>query len=180
MVADLDAGHGRPVLVDSSSAIILYKCGLINEVLDYYRIIMAGSVFFEITRENYAGSDDFSRFRNENKIHVIDGIHGGDYGLHVPPLNNLGSGEGDTILLYCNKIGEMIILDDRKGAAYCKKNDIQYINALLVPRILNLAGRVGIHEREDLMNKIVAYGRYTQKIIDYAYFCEDEKIVPFL
>jgi hypothetical protein len=65
MAADINAGSGKTALLDSSSAIILYTCGLIVHVLNYYRIIMPLSVFSEITREQYAGSDDFRRFRKE-------------------------------------------------------------------------------------------------------------------
>jgi hypothetical protein len=74
----------------------------------------------------------------------------------------------------------MIILDDGKGAAYCKKNTIPYINALLVPRILHMAGRIITEERECLMKKITAYGRYSKQIIDYAFSCKDEEIARFL
>ncbi|MBN2159942.1 MAG: hypothetical protein JW807_11150 [Spirochaetes bacterium] len=95
-------------------------------------------------------------------------------------LQGLDVGERDTIRLFRAGIGEIIILDDWKGASYCKNNAIPYINALLVPRILLLAGIISKSESEESMSRIVENGWYSQWVIDYARFCPDEKLLPFL
>jgi hypothetical protein len=97
MAADFDAGSGKPALLDSSSAIILSTCGLIVHVLNYYMIIMLGTVFSEITREQYAWSDDFRRFRKEKNIYVKDDIQSSSNWLDVPAISGLVAGEQDII-----------------------------------------------------------------------------------
>ncbi len=181
MAVSMNAGCHKPMLMDSSSAIILFKCSLIDPVADYYRIIMPESVFVELTHEIHAGSNEFKRYRKEGNIHIITDVSTADSSqFNIPLIIGLGAGERDTILLYYKRIGDMIMLDDRKGAAYCRKNNIPYINALLVPRILEMTGRIISGEKDRLMKRIIEFGRYSQKIIEYAYCCSNEKIARFL
>lgn len=178
---DMPAGRRNPVLMDASSAIILFKCSFFEPVIKYFNIIMAESVYSEITREDREGAGAFICFRKEERIHIHDNVEKKDCSQgQFQPLKGLGSGEQDTIRLYQMGIGDMIILNDGKGASYCKKNDIPFINSLLVPRILHLGGLIGKEERNSAMKCIMTYGRYSTKIIEYAYGCGDETLAGFL
>jgi hypothetical protein len=171
----------KPALLDASSAIILYKCGLHDHLVNFYRVIITESVFLELTREDRDGSIQFERDRRESRMHVI--INTGsdeECQLKFQAVTGLGAGERDTIMLYLRGIGDMIIIDDGKGAAYCKKNTIPYINALLVPRILYFGGRINKDYREQCMNNIIACGRYSHTIIEYARLCCDDDLNRFL
>ncbi len=177
MAARIHTGRKKPVLVDSSSAIILFKSGSFEQFSDYYRVIIPPSVYSEVTREGYAGSNEFIKYHDQCRFYVYAGSGPGDIGeSYKPEMKGLGAGEKDTILLYYYGTGDMIVLDDGRGAAYCKNHGIPYINALLVPRILCMAGLIIQEERDRMMKRIIECGRYSQKIIEYARFCDDGKL----
>jgi len=181
MDADMEAGRRNPVLMDASSAIILFKCLFFELVAEYFRLIMAESAYLEVTPEGCDGADMFCRYRMEESI-KIQGLPGTIQhpGRQFQPVKGLGAGERDTILLYQAGIGDLVLLDDGKGALYCRNNDIPFVNSLLVPRVLHLGGLIDIEERDRAMKRIMAYGRYSYKIIEYAYGCGDEKLASFL
>ncbi len=181
MAAEMNAGSRNPVLMDASSAIILFKCSFFEPVAGYFRIIMSETVYLEITRDGRDGAGEFRRYRREERI-VINGLSGKGVrpGCQFQPVAGLGDGERDTILLYQTGVGDMIILDDGKGASYCRNNSIPFINSLLAPRILHLGGLIDREERDRAMKSIMTYGRYSSKIIEYAYGCGDEKLAGFL
>ncbi|MBP6990173.1 MAG: hypothetical protein KBC90_01600 [Spirochaetes bacterium] len=171
----------KNVLVDSSSIIILYKSGLLEKVILYYNIYMTDSVFNELTQSNHAGSAEVKQFKIEKTIQVVSS------GLMTIPvedeqkkLASLDKGEYDTIVAYLNSAGDFIILDDGKGAVYCKKNDIPYINALLVPRILLLSSIITKEDYDVMTHKVVEFGRYSEKIIEFARLCTNGRLEYFL
>jgi hypothetical protein len=171
----------KNALIDSSSAILLYKSSLLENTINYYNIIMTASVFHELTCNAQAGSKDVMLYRQNRMIHVSSDSGGKNIlGVGSRSIETLGSGERDTILLYLQGCGELIILDDGKGAGFCKKNNIPYINALLVPRILRIVGILSGDEYETMTMRIIDCGRYSEKIIEYARTCSDEKLARFV
>lgn len=179
MDRNMDSGVRKAALTDSSSAIILFKAGLFNQFAEHYRIIMSGSVFSELTCGNHAGAVDFTAWCKCGKIQITNTKPCNSTGLDQS-LQNLGAGERDTILLFYCGSGALVVIDDGKGAVFCRDNDIPYINALLVPRILYIAGRVSEDERERFLNAITGLGRYSQSVIDYARNCDDAVLDPFV
>lgn len=171
----------KNVLVDSSSIIILYKSGLLGKVNTYYNIYMTDSVFNELTQSNCAGSAEVKQFKIEKTIQIVSSSL-----MTIPvedkqkTLASLDKGEYDTIVAYLNGVGDFIILDDGKGAVYCKNNDIPYINALLVPRILLIASIISKEEFKIMTHKVVEFGRYSEKIIEYARLCTNGRLEYFL
>lgn len=171
----------KNVLVDSSSIIILYKSGLLEKVISYYNIYITDSVFNELTESNNAGSIEVKQFKNEKSINIISLSL-----MRIPvedeqkSLTSLGRGEYDTIVAYLNGVGDFIILDDGKGAVYCKKNKIPFINALLVPRILLIASIISKEEFDIMTHKIVEFGRYSEKIIEFTRSCSNGRLKYFL
>jgi len=180
MAADSDLTSKKTALVDSSSAIILYKSGLIGSLIDLYLTVISESVYAELTHEGYAGAEAFKIYCHEKKICVRGDVCGinndADY---LTTLAGLGAGERDTIMLYHKGIGEFIVVDDGRGARYCKKNGIPHINALLVPRLLYNAGKIDGDDRNHLMDIIIEYGRYSPWVIDYARTCDDKELRYF-
>lgn len=49
----------KTVIIDSSSAILLYKCGMIQSLLKCFSVIISGAVYSELTLPGYDGSDFF-------------------------------------------------------------------------------------------------------------------------
>jgi predicted nucleic acid-binding protein len=129
----------KSVLVDASSAILLYKSGIFKRLLAIYHVLIATSVHEEITRKGYPGAEVFEACVRDNNCRVLKKEDYTKKGARLQLENlSLGRGEKDTISLYLEGAGDFIIIDDGRGAGYCKKQQIPYINALLFPRILYL------------------------------------------
>lgn len=131
------------VLIDASSAILLFKGGLFEAVAEAYRLTAAGPVGDELT--------------------------GGGYPGERATLAAMAAGRGD-----------FVIIDDGAGARFCRRHAIPYINALLCPRILKLAGRLSAPAAAAHMDRIRRQGRYAPAIVAFAYDCEDAILEPFL
>jgi hypothetical protein len=173
-------GKRRNVLMDASSAIILFKSGLFEAVIAYYCVLMPGSVYMELTRGNHTGTEEFIKYRKDDRIRVAS-AEGNQIRIQEDAaLPRLDDGEKDTINLFYRGAGTLVLLDDGKGAAYCRNKTIPYINALLVPRVLRLAGILSATDCEESMKRIAGFGRYSKKVIDYAFTCTDESLSEFL
>ena len=166
----------RNALVDSSSAIILFKSDLFGRTMGFYRVVMARSVFLELTVADRPGAEAFKGIREEGLIHVAD-AH--DMIRPVDEMERLGRGERDTILLYLAGAGEFIILDDGRGSAYCRRRRIPHINALLVPRILKRAGLITADQCGFHMKTVRRHGRYSRRVAEFALNCEDDALGAF-
>lgn len=166
----------RNALVDSSSAIILYKSDLFEKMASLYRVILARSVFRELAVPGRAGAEDCERHGREGIIAIMDASPRGRTKRYD---SGLDAGERETILLFEEGAAEFIVLDDGKGVAWCRRRRIPHINALLVPRILKLAGIISAGECDEGMRAVMMHGRYSRRVIDYAYTCGDEELARF-
>ncbi|MFC1837584.1 hypothetical protein ACFLYW_02765 [Thermodesulfobacteriota bacterium] len=171
-------------LLDASSAILLFKVGLLHELTGFYRVHVTRSVFLELSRQNYPGADVFLNAVSNDMIKVIDvvDIPAGDI-TPVDALYSLDQGERDTIK--CFKAGgmDLIITDDGRAARYCKENKLPFINALLFPRLLYFAGCISWEESTMKMDDIIDFGRHAPQIIEWARNCRKETLafaIPLL
>jgi len=183
MMDDIDLQNDRlTCLLDSSSAILLFKSGLFRILTRIYNTVIPLSVFMELTmEEEYPGAGEFkkSRERGDLRISEVDNsIYPGEEKMKY--LNSLGAGERDIILLYYCKRGDFIIIDDKKGAAFCRDNDIPYINALLFPRILYLSELIEEIEYKTFFSKIKKNGRYSDMVIDFAFSASRNNLKEFI
>lgn len=157
----------KQVLVDSSSAIILQKTGLITLLMNLYRPIITESVFKELTRNTYPSSEIFKSYCKHKKLHVQP-LNAETQERRMTAIFSLNRGERDTILQYIEGTGDFILLDDGKAARYCSKNNLPFISAILFPRILQLTGELTEAESDQKSKDIIEIGRYSQKIIEMA------------
>lgn len=175
------AMKNKNTAMDSSSAILLYKAGLLEELIYLYNIILPLSVIREVDQDGYPGCFFFRSLRNNSSITIIEPI---EEKFPCDPsfneLQKLHTGERDTIILYLSGAAEFIITDDKQAAVYCMSYNIQYINALLIPRILFLSNIINYNRYEDRTDKIITIGRYSKDIIDFALGCDKEQLVNFL
>ena len=125
----------KTIIIDSSSAILLFKSDMLSYLLSEYRTFMTKSVHDEVLKDGYPGSDEFREYFTHKTIKIISPKKGTQI-IESKELLKLDKGEQDTIRAFFNGMGDFIVIDDGKGAGFCKKNKIPYINALLVPRIL--------------------------------------------
>ena len=155
------------VLIDASSAILLYKAELFEDLLRYYSIIVSETVFKEITKAGYPGADHFAACGRQKKLRIkkIDPEE------KIKSLPSLHQGEQETVALFLQGFGKFIITDDGPAARLCKSQSIPFINALLVPRILFVNHILSVKESLKKMETLVMLGRYSEKIIDFARNC---------
>jgi predicted nucleic acid-binding protein len=176
-----EARDRKKALIDSSSAILLFKTSLLEQTIIHYNIILTQSVFEELTRSNLAGSSDVKRYCEGGVITVLPKM---DVKITESAgkgsFESLGRGEHDTIQMFLRGCGDLIIMDDGRGANACKRYCIPYINALLVPRVLYLSGNISDNECKEFISKIIECGRYSEKIINYARTCPDESLIRFM
>lgn len=170
---DLRAFEGRRMkkaLLDTSSAILLFKGGLFDDCINKYSIVITDSVYDELTMDGYPGADEFKSYYTQRRltVHTIN-ERTSSFLKCFPEIASLDRGERDTLCQYIVRNGDFIIIDDGKGAAYCRDNRIPYINALLFPRLLYLYGDIPLDLYYKKMKKMTTLGRYSSQIITQAY-----------
>ncbi|MDX1775165.1 MAG: hypothetical protein R3297_01140 [Desulfobulbales bacterium] len=168
----------KKAVLDASSAILLLKAALLDKLVEVYHVSQAQSVLHELTRKRSYGTDAFLQYAAQKKIKIIDVQH-----MELPLKNAaripdfLGQGELDTIKCFWAGKQNFIIIDDGRAARYCSKNNIDYINALLFPRLLYFSGSVSLDSCNYLMDKIIKFGRYSGKIAAWARDCKKEDLL---
>jgi len=168
-------------VIDASSAILLFKAGLFEDLIGAYQIVLAKSVYLEVSRSGYPGARSFGRYCVNRRYEVcsVNRLK------KIPPdhaaaLSALGNGEKDTIMLFLNGDGDFIIIDDGRGAGFCRDHRIPYINSLLVARILLLSRIISAAVFQKKIEMLTRLGWYSQKIIDYAVTCPSQEMTLFM
>jgi hypothetical protein len=161
--------------MDASSAILLHKGGLLHDATAVYRVAVSPSVAAEVTAPGHVGSETLGRMLARGAIAVV-----------APPLSpealpvGLHAGERDILALFQAGHGDFVLIDDGKAAAFCRDTGIPYLNALLLPRVLSLAGRISRDTCLKATTTITDAGRYAEWVIRYARDAENAVLTPFL
>jgi hypothetical protein len=163
----------RGILLDSSSAVLLYKAGVISALMEAFVVRIPLSVYREITVHGQTGSDDFVQYVQNGSMQVSYEYKG--CLINLP----LAGGERDVVLLYLSGDADFIIIDDKKGASYCRRNRIPYINALLALRVLCLNGFIGESDYHKGREYLCLYARYSKRVIEYASNAGEDEISFF-
>lgn len=171
----------KTCLVDASSAILLFKCGLFDDLLETYQVRMAAFVFAELTIDGYPGAKKFKAARFAGQVGIISGIGGEfEYQSQISPGNLLDRGEYDTICCFREGKGDFILTDDGGAARYCRDHDIPFINCLLFARLLYICGRLSEDEYRRRLADLVSKGRYSPGIVKFAGTSEAAELSIFL
>lgn len=169
----------KKAFLDASSAILLFKANLVEQLFETYHVFITKSVYEELTREDYPGAKSFKEYKKNGSLTICTTIctrlESG-----YSNISFLDQGEKDTILFYINNPEDFIITDDGQAARYCHDNGIPFINALLFPRILFLTSTLSANTYNRKSQKIIAIGRYSHQIIDFAQNCSLHDLTPFL
>ena len=165
----------QSILVDASSAILLFKTKLFENLLQYYQVKVSASVFKEITKAGYPGADYFADCKEQGLLAVdqLDPIE------KKKDISFLDQGERETICLYLQGTAKFIITDDGPAARYCKSNRIPFINALLLPRILFANQIISENLYHKQMDSLISLGRYSEQVIDFAQNCSPRELNYF-
>lgn len=170
------------VYIDASSAILLYKAGLFVPCTQYFYIIMETHVYKEVGVTNHPGSNFFLSMVQKSSVKVCRADTDLQDNMNLP--KNMDLGERQTLVLYfqnaCPDQPSFIIIDDAKGAKFCHRFKVPFINALLVPKILWFAG---ILKRNDYLDKtafVIEIGRYSKTIIEKAKALSPSDLAMFI
>ena len=164
-------------LIDASSAILLYKSGLIKACCQMFHLLMTRSVFNEVSVPSYPGA---------RELHALAGRHAGVIILDDPAgrlpgtltdLQHLHRGERDTLHHYLNGAARFVIIDDGKGVQACRRHGIPHVNALLCPRLLSFSGRMPEPHAHRFFLRIASLGHYSATVVKWAGTCEEDDFV---
>jgi predicted nucleic acid-binding protein len=171
----------KKILIDASSAILLFKAGLCELLFDVYQVVMTKSVFDELLQKDYPGSDDFQRWMTEKRFTIIQVVaQDNQQNMLRCQVSGLDKGELDTISLYEKGHGDFVITDDGRAAGYCKRYEIPFVNALLLPKVFYFSKRLPEHLCSQTMKFLSATGRYSPAIKNWALNCPKESLDFFL
>lgn len=126
--------------------------------MQHYRLIISGEVFKELVDGKKTGSEELRTLLHTQVCKSAGRSR----------IQGLGAGESSVITLWNKEKGDFVILDDKKGANYCKANGIPFLNSLLMPRVLFLAGIIGDERCREATRQLVGQGYYSKKIITKA------------
>jgi hypothetical protein len=162
-------------LIDSSSAILLFKAGWASIAARAWRLMVPPSVARELTVARRTGAADFLRMMAAGWIQV----KAPETSTTAVDRSRMGQGEKDVLRLYHSGCGAFIIVDDGRAAGFCRDRSIPYTNALLVPRILALAGEALPCDWHAGMAALSRLGRYSEAVRRYARDCPDWRLAAF-
>lgn len=171
----------KSLIIDASSAIILFKGGLFIDLLDHYRVLCVERVYTEMTQPGYPGANTFVRLYKQGKFKVIkppDSARLAQFTASIP--TRLHQGERDTLTAFFDKGADFILTDDGEAASFCRKAQIPYTCALLYPRILHQAGLISPATCSANTDRILDIGRYSRTVVTYARGCPSNDLDFFI
>lgn len=169
--------------IDASSAILLYKIGLFDLCSQYFSMIMEAHAYKEVRVPDHPGAKFFLSMVQKNSLKVLKSNPDCLVDIFLP--ENLDLGERQTLKLYfqntCpNQRHAFIIIDDAKGAKFCLRRNVPFINALLVPKILWFAGILKKHDYLDKTALVIEKGRYSGTVIEKARALSSSDLAIFI
>jgi len=168
----------KKCLIDSSSAILLYKSGLIQTLTSTFDVRVGTVVYKELTCSGYPGCEQFKKYFQGKQLEWQK-KKGEEYCPHPMIIAALDPGERQTLLLFQEGLADFIIVDDGSAVRCCQKLSIPHINALLVPRIFCIAGKISREVCRQKMGQLTEIGHYGRNVIDYAWRCVDSRLIFF-
>jgi predicted nucleic acid-binding protein len=160
----------QTVYIDASSAILLYKTDLFALCSQYFSMIMETDAYKEVRVPGYPGAEFFLSMVQKNSIQVCSSNPDCPVDITLP--ENLDLGERRTLALYFQSASpnqcSFIIIDDAKGAKFCLRHKVPFINALLLPKILWFAGILNKNDYIDKTALVIEEGRYSRTVIEKA------------
>ncbi len=151
------------VFSDSSSIILLHKAGLFDRTVTRLPLVFSPSVYRELTRPGYPGENLFKHAVSTGRIRIFS-LKEPATPLPDPSLNLLDEGEKETLALFLGHRSGFILTDDGQAARFCKKNELPFINALLIPKLFQYAGYGSRIQTDQQMKTISSLGRYSDKV----------------
>lgn len=166
-------------LIDASSAILLFKSGLIKACCEMFSLLMTRSVFDEVSVPAQPGAGELHALAGRRPgVTVLDDPTGA-LPIGAADIQRLHRGERDTLHHYLNGAARFVIIDDGKGVQVCRRHGIPHINALLCPRLLNFSGRLPEKHARFFFSRVASLGHYSTAVVKWADTCEKSELSFF-
>ena len=173
-------GTGRAI-IDASSAILLYKAGLLERYCQMVQVLMTRSVFAEVTVPRQSGANAIGRLsRQRPGIIVLDDPLNPDCLESAADVDRLDRGERDTLMHYLNGAARFVVIDDGKAVRVCRRQGIPHVNALLVPKLLYFSRRLPLDQIEPYFVRLCSIGRYSEQVVGWAKRCGASQLEFFI
>ena len=168
-------------LIDTSSAILLFKAGLITICCRAYRLLMTRSVYAEVAVPTQPGAGALTSLtRRQLGITLLPDPMGSSPCETAVDLARLHRGERDTLMHYLSGIARFVVIDDGKGVQVCRRHGIPHVNALLLPRLLYHTGHLSDHNARRFFLRIQTLGRYSATVVTWAATCTKKDLDFFI
>jgi hypothetical protein len=167
-------------LIDASSAILLFKAGLIEPCCEAFRLRMTRSVFDEVTVTAQPGAVSLRKLGDRQPGVTILDDPAGTVSDNAADVLRLHRGERDTLHHYLNGAARFVIIDDGKGVQICRRHSIPHVNALLCPKLLYYCGRMPGHQVPSFFGRIHRFGRYSTSVVTWAQECGRSDLAFFI
>ena len=150
--------HNLPLLFDASSMIYLAKVRIMNLFFDAAECYTTEGVALELSKKK----DEAWEIINSGKIRILK--REGD----IAGWGKLSA--ADLELLFFQAKGNYILVsDDGLLSEYCAKEGLYHLNALSGVCYLYYKEQLELKTAYDLLNRLSKIGRYSKKVIKYAF-----------
>lgn len=171
----------KKVIVDSSSAILLFKANVFTYLYDCYDLFVCDSVFKELTIDGYEGHQFFKESVLKKQLNIIkfnDNMQL-DY-KNNKDLRSLGKGERDSIIITLEKQIDFMIVDDKKACKIASKYGLNFVNALLMLKILFFKRNISQKKFKEEFDRLSTIGYYSKKIKQFVLDIKASKLTQFI
>lgn len=172
----------KPIVIDTSSVILLQKVGLLDHLIQSYQTIITPSVYTELTQVEYDDSRIFKQLYEKGGLIVRppSAKKASNSATQNMDISGLGIGERDTIKLFLSGEANFIIIDDGQAARKLYQHGLPFINALLFPKILLISSLLFHSEYEAKTKALKSCGRYADWVVKWAENAGTEELDSFL
>lgn len=152
------------IVADTSSLILLGKCGLIEVLSKNFKVIIPKRVFNEVVNEEtlkqYPDANVIAELVNNKKIEVIS-IEKLKFKFPI----TLDEGEIEAIILTRQMGNAILVTDDGKAIKTCRYLKIPFIISPKVVIELYRLGKIDFIDAKTSIDKLRMIGRYSPDII---------------
>ena len=159
------------VISDASSLILLEKIKLLKYMIENTKLVIPNAVYDEAIKKGiekkYIDAIELDKKTKEGKIKVIL-IKDKKKFDEIKTNFNLARGETEAIVLYYEKKGHILAVDDLKAMKYCDYYNIPFTTTINL--VLDYFNKRTINKQEaiEMIKNLGIYGRYKNEIIFYA------------
>ena len=140
--------------IDASSAILLFKAGLLEIFLSSFTTVTTQSVIEE-TLKGEKGENIGSLLSRNSLLKEAD-----ESGV-------FGPGENSILALYENGFADSVISDDGEFLRHCRSRDITHYSSIMIPWLLFKSSKLSREKALAYTAKLESLGRYADWVLEY-------------